>query len=479
MTRISRQHLARQRGRAYRQTARFAVFVAAVAAAAMTTGCHTAQPPPQPLENPNVLLITIDTLRSDHVGAYGHDRDTTPNLDRLATEGVRFANASSVSSWTLPGHASLLTGLYPAEHGVVSDHNALPPSAVTLAEIFQERGYETYAAVSHVYLTSRWGFAQGFDALDDRVAEGSPHRPVASRIVDSALGWLSARNDTERPFFAWLHIFDPHWDYSPPSPWDTRFDGEYTGSMTGDYSSMRPYIKALATREKPPELSGRDVEHLLALYDGEIAYADHHVGRLLDRLGATGELDDTLIVFTSDHGEEFMEHGSLEGHQWTLYDEVVQVPFMMRFPDGRHAGAVVDRPVSTVTAAGTILDALGIAHELPTSMALLEPRLASREAEDDVVLDLTVRRHQRTVGIRTEDFKLLRGPDNRVELYEKPDFGNEQYNVARKRSKVVAQLSTRLTAKLDTMKRLADAGVTREPLDHTTVDRLRTLGYAD
>ncbi len=161
----------------------------------------------------NVVLITIDTLRADHVGFYHYGRNTTPNIDLLANRAVSFGHAVSTSSWTLPAHASILTGLYPAEHGVVTDTTALPPSADTLATILATHGYDTFAAVSHVYLSHRWGFDRGFATFDDSAAAGSPKRPVAEQVVDRALAWLSARK-SDKTFFMWLPSLAAHWALS-------------------------------------------------------------------------------------------------------------------------------------------------------------------------------------------------------------------------------------------------------------------------
>ncbi len=478
-------------------------------ALALLVGC-TNGAGPVPARS-NVLLITIDTLRADHVGSYGYGKQTTPRLDRLAAQGIRFTEAVSVSSWTLPAHASLMTGLYPAEHGVETDLNALPGSADTLAERFAAGGYATFAAISHVYLGARWGFAQGFDAVDDRVANGSPHRPVAEHIADSVIAFLDANvakqgraeqgvakqahaqqrstsgsaAEADRPlppFFVWAHIFDPHWDYSPPAPMNTVFDPGYTGSMDGKYGSLAPYIRATAKGD-PPALPTRDLEHLLALYDGEIAYVDTHVGRILDALQRTGLYDETIIVVTSDHGEEFMEHGSLEGHQWTLYDEVVMVPLIVRLPGARAAGGVVSEQVSTVGVPGMILDLAG----LPPFGRSLAPLLAAhgvaagrgdKTSLPAALLDLTISRKHRTTGLRTPGGKLLRPPTGEQVLYADPAPGNEQEDSAAKTPKLRDRLSGLLDETLAGLQRLEDAGATRGSLDETTREKLRALGYA-
>jgi arylsulfatase A-like enzyme len=433
-------------------TATLAILAAAGCAAERDSGCL----------RPNVLLISIDTLRPDHLGCYGYDRETAPNLESLAARSVRFANAFSTSSWTLPAHASMLTGLYPAEHGVQTDISALPPSAPTLQEALGEHGYETFAATSHVYLGARWGFDRGWDHFDGSAGQNSAHRPVAEAIINSGLRWLDERTDPERPFFIWLHIFDPHWDYSPPAPFDTSFDPEYDGEMTGDYESLRPFIKALATAPQP-ELSRRDLEHLLALYDGEIHYADRELERFLEALRERGIFDSTLIAVTSDHGEEFMEHGSLEGHQWTLHDEVVRVPLLLKYPCDRDAGLVIDDPVSIVGLPGAILKALGLDSEW-RGLATPHP----------ILLDLTVRREERQLGLQEDGFKLLRYADGREALYADRA---EIEDLADLHPDSVARMSSRLDELLDGMARLPDAGAERLPLDALTLEQLRSLGY--
>jgi arylsulfatase A-like enzyme len=432
------------------------------------------------VSRPNILLLTIDTLRADHLGAYGYDRSTSPNLDAFAKESVLFENAFSVSSWTLPAHASLLTGLFPAEHGVVTDISALPVSSETLAEIMSGNGYETFAAVSHVYLTERYGFEQGFDRFDDRLSAASAHKPVAAGIVDRTIDWLAGR-ESERPFFAWLHIFDPHWDYAPPSPYDKMFDPHYDGSMKGDFHSLSSYFKAAKGYDTPPHFPERDFEHVVALYDGEIAYVDAEVGRLFEHLKSRGVWDETMIAVVSDHGEEFMEHGSLEGHQWTLYDEVVRVPLMLRIPGGRFSGEVVRTPVSTVGLAGTVLDYAGIPQSRPrrSLAAVIESSGGDRPPVPPLLADLTIRREKRLTAIRDGDFKLLRGAEGEVELYRVSVDPGETSDLSAERPVDVERLSKRLDEVLESLAPLPDAGREREVLDPAAIHRLRATGYMD
>jgi arylsulfatase A-like enzyme/Flp pilus assembly protein TadD len=275
-------------------------------------------------EPPSVLLVSIDTLRADHVGAYGAAGARTPTLDRLAAEGVRFENAIATSPLTLPSHASLLTGLRPPRHGV--RHNGLfhlGEEATTLAERFRDAGRATGAVVGAYVLAARFGLAQGFGTYDDRmsaeraVAGGYLERRAAA-VTDRALEWLAA---TPGPFFLWVHYYDPHADYAPPGPYATEF------------------------RERP--------------YDGEIAYVDRELGRLLAGLEQAGRLPRTLVALTADHGESLGEHGEAT-HGYGLYDATLRVPLLVRGP-GVPAGRVVGGVVSGVDVAPTLLALAGAA----------------------------------------------------------------------------------------------------------------------
>ena len=272
---------------------------------------------------PNVLLITIDTLRADHVGSYGYSKGTTPTLDALAVEGVRFATPVAPTPLTLPSHTSILTGLFPPAHGV--RHNGmfrLDPAVETLAERMHEGGYATAAFVGSVVLAKRYGLDQGFEVYNDEPTReksgpsGFRESPAAV-VTDRALRWLDA---TDGPFFLWVHYYDPHARYTPPSPFSKRF------------------------ADQP--------------YDGEIAYVDSQIGRLLQRLRGSGRFEQTFIVVTSDHGESLGEHGEAT-HSYTLYDPVLLVPLIFRGPD-IPASRVVTGVVRTIDIAPTLLWSLGL-----------------------------------------------------------------------------------------------------------------------
>jgi len=272
---------------------------------------------------PNVLLVTIDTLRADHVGAYGAEGVLTPTLDALAARGVLFEQAMATAPLTLPSHASLFTGQYPPTHGV--RHNAifvLSDEAETLAERFRAAGYATGAVVGAAVLDAEFGLAQGFDHYDAELpdqraaAAGFFERPAAA-VTDAALAWL---RKTDGPFFLWVHYYDVHASYHPPEPFATRF------------------------RARP--------------YDGEAAYVDHELGRLLNGLEAAGRLAGTVVAATSDHGEGLGDHGEMS-HSYLIYDSVLHVPLMVAGP-GIPAGRRVPAVVSNTGLAATLLRLAGL-----------------------------------------------------------------------------------------------------------------------
>jgi arylsulfatase A-like enzyme/Flp pilus assembly protein TadD len=285
---------------------------------------------------PNVLLVTIDTLRADHVGTQGAKQAETATLDALAARGVLFEEAMASVPLTLPSHASLLTGQYPPTHGV--RHNAifvLPDAAETIAERFRAAGYATGAVVGAAVLNPEFGLAQGFDHYDAEFPEqratsaGFFERPAAA-VTDAALAWL---RETDRPFFLWVHYYDVHGGYHPPEPFATRFHGR--------------------------------------LYDGEAAYVDQQLGRLLHGLEASGRLGGTVVAVTADHGEGLGEHGEVS-HTYLIYDSVLHVPLIVAGP-GVPAGRRVPGVVANTGVAATLLHLAGLPPLARTDVGDLSP----------------------------------------------------------------------------------------------------------
>ncbi|HOI44811.1 MAG TPA: sulfatase-like hydrolase/transferase [Candidatus Aminicenantes bacterium] len=375
-----------------------ALFIVS-AAIASTSACRKAsQPSARTKARPsNVLIITLDTTRADHLGCYGRVEAQTPNLDRLAAEGVRFANAHSPVPLTLPAHASIFTGVYPLFHNVRNNGSySLPPNAETLAEILQKRGYATAAFVSSFVLDSRFGLGQGFDVYNDDMNDGGRIKTLASEIpaagvFDRFAAWFAAR--PSKPFLAWVHFFDPHLPYAPPEPFKS--------------------------------------DRSLSPYDGEIAYVDLHIGRILDLLASRGTLDRTLIIAAGDHGEGFGEHGET-GHGVFCYNETVSVPLIVRGPGKFPSNRVSRVPVSLVDIVPTVLDFLKLplpshVQGLPLQRQLKKaPRGGRPLFVESVFLNEGVGSAIVT-GVIHQGFKFIRLP--RPELYNLDADPKEKVNI--------------------------------------------------
>jgi arylsulfatase A-like enzyme len=299
----------------------------------------------------NVVLVSIDTLRADRLGCYGAERDLTPNLDALATEGAVFERAYAASPWTLPSHASLFASEWPHATGVgtYDEPGHLVPEVVTLAEVLSEAGLSTMGFTGGGYLSEAFGLGRGFDFFG-----GQLERSSMAEIVRRAGSWLETR-DEDRPFFLFLHTWEAH-QYEPPDTFRERWVRPYRGPLTR-VDSMPLFLQQNRWQTRGEPLSDADLRYASDLYDACIASVDHEIGRLFERLRALGLLERTLVVVTSDHGEEFLEHGNT-GHGYTLYEENVRVPLLLS-----HAsltGRRVARPVSLVDLAPTIAALLGI-----------------------------------------------------------------------------------------------------------------------
>jgi arylsulfatase A-like enzyme len=336
---------------------------------------------------PNVLLVTIDTLRADHVGAYGASDAHTPTLDALAQQGVLFKDATSQANTTGPSHTTMLTGLYPHDHG--ARHNGVPISnrVRTLPELLAAQGYQTAAFVSGFTLKQEaCGLAPRFDRYDDELIAWTWLPEVATRLrlfqaavqvanlrgfralradrpaeetVARAQAWLAAR-DTARPFFLWTHFYDPHCPYQPPESFAALHDPDFEGNPARNwYKLSTPQRRALV--DDP-----REVAHMRALYKGEISYTDAQLGRLFDSLRASGVFENTLVVLTSDHGEGLGEHGYWFDHGTYLYDSELAVPLILRLPNAQHAGRRIDTQVRLLDLTPTVLAALGL--EVPANL---------------------------------------------------------------------------------------------------------------
>ena len=346
----------------------------------------------QPDRPQRVILISIDTLRADHLGTYGYERFTSPTLDMFALEGTVFEDASSAAPWTLPSHTSMMTGLFPMTHSVMTFATSLDEEIPTLASLLEEEGFKTAAAVSVKWLKRElYGVTKDFDEY--LFAENTPWQKLPnSLITDTALEWIDGSRD--EPLFVFLHYFDVHGDYTSQAGYEEMFVEPYEGIADGTSwqllkSNLEPeYIEMCmenfdekkctfgAKKQKKVVdeslervvFDERDARHLINLYDAGIRQMDAEISRLFAALRQRDLLDDSLIIITSDHGEEFLEQGRVD-HFLAPYQEVLRVPLMMSGP-GIPAGKRVAAPTSLVDLAPTVLSLVGA--KIPPTMEGLD-----------------------------------------------------------------------------------------------------------
>ncbi len=306
---------------------------------------------------PNVILITISSLRADHISSLGYDRQTTPNFDKFARDNFLFTNTFATSSWQMPAIGSIFTSLYPTDHGATHINNKLSQKVQTLAGILKENGFYTAGFGCNPRLSSDYGFDNGFDFYDDysvsmmlsSMSFGQEDsidinkRRTNDLVNDAVVRWM--QNNTHNPFFLFVHYYDNHWDYLPPEPYKTLFDSDYTGDIDGTEIAREPLYS-----NRP---SDRDVEHIIALYDGQVRQTDQDLGELLDFLKEQDRFRDSVIIVMGDHGEQFYEHGHTSHHG--IFDELIHVPLAISVPDVNEPKAVSSF-ASGVDIMPTILD---------------------------------------------------------------------------------------------------------------------------
>ena len=343
---------------------------AALAALLALAGCGPRFPDPSRLRA--VVVVDVDTLRADALSVYGYPRPTSPAIDAFARRAVRFDWAVSQAPYTLPSQTSILTGLYPSTHRVLHDGDRLAPETVTLAERFREAGFTTAAFIDGGYLKSAFGLDQGFDTYFDinggGLAVGESH--IARYLEEHA------KKEGERLFLL-IHTYDVHTPYAPPEPFRSRFLAGLAAPTPGfePTSAALEEIRLSHYTPAPKRLESRDLDYARALYDGEVAFVDAWFGRFEAQLEKLGLAESTVLALTSDHGEEFQEHGSLLHEK--LHLTVSRIPLIVRAPHAV-AGAVVDEPVQAIDLAPTLLELAGIEPHPGLEGRSLVPRLAGR-----------------------------------------------------------------------------------------------------
>lgn len=503
--------------------ARIAIVLAACLAMAGAVAGDASEDAPGP-RRPNVLFISLDTTRADVLTF--EDAQTAEHMTRLAERGTIFTQAISGTSWTLPAHAQMFTGRAPPYHGTESSDVAIDPLMPTLPELLSEAGWFTAGTFTVRFLWGDYGFARGFDVYrsgmlreDLARAEASPIAPrgdeeaertwlvnsrdyVSSENVVALSRMALERASADEPVFLFAHFFDPHNDWVPPAPWDTRFDPDYEGFVDGRNVLDDPRI--LDKMVQPHRrVDDAGLAHLRALYRGEIAWTDQAVGQILDLFELHGRLDDTLIVITADHGEEFFEHDQLT-HRHNLFDETIRVPLLIVLPRswGITVADRVDDQVSLSDLLPTLVDLLDL--DLPAGVtgrslraAIEGEAIGSRPELISLYISKLMpggrRQHMQMYGLRTPRYKFVRSvilkPDEplavRGELYDLEQDPEERYALTDRSHPMLRGAWEALEAELDRVREAwrdeprTEREARSTDLSAESVIELRALGYID
>lgn len=497
-----------------------ALLVIAVANGGALLGGRDAAPAALVAERPppfNVVVVLIDTLRADHLGAYGYDKATSPVFDRLAAQAALFEGVTAQAPWTKPSVASLMTGRFVHHHGVVTSRDAMGDDLPTLAEAMQQRGYRTAAFSGNPWITPEFHFDQGFAEFESGRAMG-PQLTVLYRLLrrtdralerrgarldlarrafwgtsanignserdqaltDAAVQWIGAQTP-DQPFFLYVHLIGPHDPYDPPIEYVRRFREP---GWDGRKGPTKPPARVQTDFETAAPLDPAEHAALIAQYDGAVAFSDDQLGRLVEALRANGQLDRTLLVVTADHGEEFYEHGNWR-HGNQLYNEVVHVPLMFHLPGQLPAGRRTDLAM--------------LVDVFPTLVALVDGKSAEEQgvdgrplfAADATTIPATAfSEHWWFDGgtyssrmVRTGDMKLKESRDEskgqeKTELYDLATDASEQRNLLENptavRENELGELQGLLARFGD---KVSVASAVKVKVDQSTEERLRQLGY--
>lgn len=403
------------------------------------------------VEKPNVILMTLDTTRADHIACYGYPNVRTPRIDALARRGILFEQATTNSPLTLPAHCSILTGMYPTYHGVrINGNTALNEAQTTIAEVYSGQGYQCGAFIGAFVLDGRWGLKQGFQHYDDRfdlkkykhIDLGAVQRP-GNEVMDVALDWLEEKKSA--PFFAWIHLYDPHTPYEPPEPY------------LSEYSSKG--------------LSG--------LYDGEIAFMDEQIGRCVDWLKANGLDDKTILVLVGDHGEGLGSHG--EGtHGYFIYEYAIHVPLIIVTPFEELQGVRVASQVRLIDIFPTLLEMTTVTSPAKSQGRSLLPSMFRPQKEEDGFAYAESMSPNLQFGwnsihsLRTTKYKYIDTP--KAELFDLTQDPGELTNLLQRYPKIGGEMKDTLTRVMEETSQGAPTPQAAN-LDRETIEKLSALGY--
>jgi len=454
---------------------------------------------------PNILFIIIDATRADHFSAYGYPRLTTPNMDRIASEGVLYENAISPAGWTLPATTSIFTGTYVAKHGVNNENHVLGNKLITMPEVLKRAGYHTIGFCTNDWISEATGLARGFNEYYRFNYSRFIHK--AKRFLNSVRNggkdswafainqrikrWLR-QNKAEKPFFMFVHYGELHLPYQLPRPYNTRFLPEGMSYQ----EAMRVNQDPKAFYAGVAKMNQRDFEISKALYDCALTYVDDRVQEIYAELKRVGQLDQTIIIITSDHGESLGEHGHFD-HYYVLYDCLLKVPLIIRYPQLFPAGTRIKKMVQTLDILPTLKEILGLFDpELNEMQGLALPPLdkngevreftiaerykdlkgLKKSYPDRDLAHLKQWELDRKIAIRTEKYKLIDSTDYEPELFDLENDPAEQHNIFYEQKPIAEELRQKITSWRGTFTAATSAGQEAN-FDDAMRKRLESLGY--
>lgn len=433
----------------------------------------------KPKEGLDVVLITIDTLRADHLGCYGYSRNTSPNLDRIAKEGMLFKNVVSSSSWTSPAMASLFTSLNPSKHGVIHgimkegvvyNQEVFSGSLVRIPTVLRKHGYFTMGFSSNPHLTKNFGFAKDFDIF----VYGKYLN--AKRLNKSVIEFKKENLPKDKKLFLWVHYFDPHWIYAPRNPWIDEYS---KNRKKRNFDEISFKLNPEEFDKKYKLVNNRElVEHLIDLYDSEINFTDETLGNLLKKL----KLDEnkTLVIIVADHGEEFVDHNEFT-HGNNLYNETVKIPLIIKLPRSMNVkGLSVEENVGIIDIFPTILDILSIPQEPNFDGKSLVPLITGKRGYDKrAIISELYRDENNALSVSQDKWKYIHDyKNNKIELFDIKNDKNEKINLADKNPDVKQLMENQLAKFLESSKinRIKPQVITT---DKNTLRELKSLGYVE
>ena len=417
-------------------------------------------------KGPNVILIVVDTLRADHLSCYGYNRKTSPNIDNLSLDSILFKNAIAPAPWTAPSIGSLLTSQYPSVLGFTDDAVKINDKFLTLAEVFKGNYYKTKGIISHVYASHEMGFNQGFDAYDEDNSRGTGYISSPS-ITEKAISFIK-KHHKKHKFFLFLHYFDPHCNFFMHPNYN--YYPNYSGTLASN-------LNILELLEKAPTMSADDIKYLKALYDSEISFTDEYIGKLLDKLKELRLYDNTLIIFTADHGEGFLERGDYWiGHTKTLYQELIHVPLIIKLP-GNNKGKISDKYIGLIDLMPIIIDYAGlrIPNEHEGEIVNINDE---KELKSKIIISETKKKANLQSVIR-RPWKFIYEPNqNLKQLFNLKKDPIESKNVALKNERILKEMETILQKWNDYVKlKKSEAKAQIPNFTEEQKKRLKSLGY--